>query len=239
MSHAPRLFLSCGCAPETGTRTPCEEALLLLHAGICFLTSYICLVVLQWQFTPMAAGPVSNRPQHMRNSPASGWTRAPPQTPPPPPPQRPAGAGALGQPLANRDARLPLQPFRAPYNPLGKEGAALGDLMADPPLAPELARPRPPHIPGPSRDAMLVEMALPMTHPMPGSMGFGSALSYASSYLMDANLGLSNGPQTVLNTLQLGSLSTDLGGNPTDHSASPYMSFHLPSKFLILVQHSE
>ncbi|CAL8465762.1 g5298 [Coccomyxa elongata] len=159
---------------------------------------------------PQQRGPVSNRPPHMRNSPASGWTRAPPP-PPPPPPQRPAGAGALGQPLANRDARLPLQPFRAPYNPQGKEGAALGDPMAEPPLAPELACPRPLQIPRPSRDAMSVEMALPMTHPMPGSMGFGSALSYASSYLMDANLGLNNGPQTVLDTLQLGSLSTDLG----------------------------
>lgn len=172
----------------------------------------------------------------MRNSPAFGWTRAP-QPPPPPPLHRPAGPGALGQPLANRNGRLPLQPFRVPYNPLGKERAALGDPIADPPLAPELPRPRPPQVSGPSLDAVPVEMALPMTHPMPGSMGLGSALSYASSYLMDANLGLSNGPQTVLDTLQLGNLSTDLGVRPTERSASPCMSFHLPSLLLILVQH--
>lgn len=197
------------------------------------------LTLLWWYYsgiyTPMAAGPVSHRLPHMRNNPASGWTRAIP--PPPPPPPQPAGVGALGQPLANHDARLPLQPFHAPYNPLGKEGAALGDPMADPPLAPELARPRPPQVPGSSLVAVSVEMALPMTHPMPGSMGLGSALSYASSYLMDANLGLSNGPPTVLDTLQLGSLSTDLGARPTERSASPCMSFHLPSLLLILVQH--
>lgn len=211
--------------------------MLVLDSDNCF---FACAVFL-WYYScvlPVAAGPVSHRPPHMRNSPASGWTRAPPP-PPPPPLHRPAGAGALGQPSASCNARLPLQPFRAPYNSLGKEGAALGDPMANPPLAPELSRPWPPRLSGPSPDVGEPEMALPMTHPMPGSMGLGSALSYASSYLMDANLGLSTGPQTVLDTLQLGSLSTDLGAHLTERSASPYISIHLPSKFSFLLNYSE
>ena len=157
----------------------------------------------------------------MRNSPVSGWTRnPPPPPPPPPPPHRLAGAVALGQSSAKSDARLPLQSFRAPHNSVCKEGVALGDLMPGPPLALEVARSWPPQVSGPSRDVVAPEMALPMTHPMPGSMGLGSALSYASSYLMDANLGLSNGPQTVLDTLQLESLPTGLGA----HSTKPYAS---------------
>lgn len=40
------IFLSRGCAPETGIRTLCENGLLLLHSGICFLAFYIALMVL-------------------------------------------------------------------------------------------------------------------------------------------------------------------------------------------------
>ena len=134
----------------------------------------------------------------MRNSPASGWRggRVPP---PPPPPQRPPAC----LPMINRpDARLPLQPHRAPYNALAQERGAQG---GEPDLLDGLSAPSIVLTTGASGAAEA------MTHPMPGSTGLGSALSYASSYLLDANLGLDAGPRTALDSLPLAPLSAAAG----------------------------
>ena len=152
--------------------------------------------------TSVPADPVSHRPAYMRNSPASGWPGRVP--PPPPPPQRSLpGANIFGTPMSNRpDARLPLQPHRSPYNLLAPEAGLRGvpdrgDLGA-------LAA-----LPAPAGGA--AEAANnPMSHQMPGSAGLGTALSYASSYLMDANLGLDARPQAALDS-QLTPLSTAAG----------------------------
>ncbi len=154
--------------------------------------------------TSVPADPVSHRPPHMRNSPASGWPgRVPP--PPPPPPQRLLpGADIFGAPMTNRpDARLPLQPHRPPYNLLAPEAGLRGVPDRGDPGA--LAA-----LPAPAGGA--AEAATnPMNHPMPGSAGLGTALSYASSYLMNANLGLDARPQTALDSLLLAPLSTAAG----------------------------
>lgn len=137
----------------------------------------------------------------MRNSPASGWRgcRVPP---PPPPPQRPP-AVSFGLPMINRpDAHLPLQPHRTPYNAPAQERGAQG---GEPDLLDGLSAPSIMLTTGASGAAEA------MTHPMPGSAGLGSALSYASSYLLDANLGLDAGPRTALDSLPLAPLSAAAG----------------------------
>lgn len=105
--------------------------------------------------------------------------------------------------MINRpDARLPLQPHRAPYNALAQERGPQG---GEPDLLDGLSAPSIVLTTGASGAAEA------MTHPMPGSTGLGSALSYASSYLLDANLGLDAGPRTALDSLPLAPLSAAAG----------------------------
>lgn len=129
----------------------------------------------------------------MRNSPAPGWPgrQGPPGALPPPPPR---GAGGR----QTDPHRLP------PQDPLAVEGGRhLGEHLGNALNPSDLAY----------WNAVggLDLGTSPESNLIPGSGALGSAQSYASSYLLDANLGLDSGPQTALDCTRAAPLSAAAG----------------------------